>query len=48
MQEGLRALVAEVRATPAIRAVLLTAAGEAFCAGADLAGNAIPAPGQAT
>jgi 2-(1,2-epoxy-1,2-dihydrophenyl)acetyl-CoA isomerase len=43
MQEGLRALVAHVRATPAIRSVLLTAAGEAFCAGADLAGNAIPA-----
>jgi 2-(1,2-epoxy-1,2-dihydrophenyl)acetyl-CoA isomerase len=34
-----------VRATPAIRAVLLTAAGDAFCAGADLAGNAIP-PGD--
>lgn len=42
MQDGLRHLIAEVRATPAIRAVLLTAAGEAFCAGADLAGNAIP------
>jgi 2-(1,2-epoxy-1,2-dihydrophenyl)acetyl-CoA isomerase len=43
MQHGLRAVIDEVRATPAIRAVLLTAAGEAFCAGADLAGNAIPA-----
>lgn len=41
MQQGLRALIDEVRATPAIRAVLLTAAGDAFCAGADLAG-AIP------
>jgi len=43
MQHGLRDVIAHVRATPAIRAVLLTGAGEAFCAGADLAGNAIPA-----
>jgi len=43
MQLGLRALIDQVRDTPAIRAVLLTAAGNAFCAGADLAGNAIPA-----
>jgi 2-(1,2-epoxy-1,2-dihydrophenyl)acetyl-CoA isomerase len=42
MQTGLRALVAQVAATPQIRAVLLTASGNAFCAGADLAGNAIP------
>jgi 2-(1,2-epoxy-1,2-dihydrophenyl)acetyl-CoA isomerase len=42
MQNGLRTLLDEVRRTPAIRAVLLTAAGDAFCAGADLAGNAIP------
>jgi 2-(1,2-epoxy-1,2-dihydrophenyl)acetyl-CoA isomerase len=45
MQLGLGTLLAQVRDTPAIRAVLLTAAGEAFCAGADLAGNAIP-PGD--
>src|SRR3954468_6013003 len=42
MQNGLRALVGEVASTPQIRAVLLTATGNAFCAGADLAGNAIP------
>lgn len=42
MQQGLRALIDEVRVTPAIRAVLLTGEGSAFCAGADLAGNAIP------
>ena len=42
MQQGLRALIDEVGASPDIRAVLLTAAGNAFCAGADLAGNAIP------
>jgi 2-(1,2-epoxy-1,2-dihydrophenyl)acetyl-CoA isomerase len=42
MQHGLRAVIDEIRTTPPIRAVLLTAAGEAFCAGADLAGNAIP------
>jgi 2-(1,2-epoxy-1,2-dihydrophenyl)acetyl-CoA isomerase len=42
MQHGLRRVIDEIRATPSIRAVLLTAAGEAFCAGADLAGNAIP------
>jgi 2-(1,2-epoxy-1,2-dihydrophenyl)acetyl-CoA isomerase len=42
MQHGLRCVIDEIRATPSIRAVLLTAAGEAFCAGADLAGNAIP------
>ncbi|RYZ12877.1 MAG: enoyl-CoA hydratase [Comamonadaceae bacterium] len=42
MQHGLRDAMAEVRGTPSIRAVLLTAAGDAFCAGADLAGNAIP------
>jgi 2-(1,2-epoxy-1,2-dihydrophenyl)acetyl-CoA isomerase len=45
MQDGLRVLIDEVRATPSIRAVLLTATGDAFCAGADLAGNAIP-PGN--
>lgn len=45
MQEGLHVLIEQVRATPSIRALLLTAAGEAFCAGADLAGNAIP-PGD--
>lgn len=43
MQQGLGTLIDELGATPAIRAVLLTAAGNAFCAGADLAGNAIPA-----
>jgi 2-(1,2-epoxy-1,2-dihydrophenyl)acetyl-CoA isomerase len=43
MQDGLRAFVAEVRATPQVRALLVTATGSAFCAGADLAGNAIPA-----
>lgn len=42
MQQGLAALIQEVRATPSIRAVLLTAAGDAFCAGGDLAGG-IPA-----
>lgn len=41
MQHGLRDALAQVRATPAVRAVLLTAAGDAFCAGADLSG-AIP------
>ncbi|TFZ02709.1 enoyl-CoA hydratase [Ramlibacter henchirensis] len=45
MQEGLGRLLQQVRETPDIRAVLLTAAGDAFCAGADLAGNAIP-PGD--
>lgn len=54
MQHGLRVLIDEVRSTRSIRAVLLTASGDAFCAGADLAGNAIPegdehlARGQAT
>ena len=43
MQESLRAVIDDIRETPSIRAVLLTAVGEAFCAGADLAGNAIPA-----
>lgn len=43
MQHGLRALVDEVAAAPQVRAVLLTATGNAFCAGADLAGDAIPA-----
>ncbi len=46
MQEGLAKLLAEVRADTSIGALLLTAEGGAFCAGADLAGNAIPA-GQA-
>lgn len=41
MQHGLRDLLAQVHATPGIRSVLLTAAGNAFCAGADLNG-AIP------
>lgn len=45
MQEGLVALIAEVRRSPGIRAVLLTAAGNAFCAGADLVSNGIP-PGD--
>lgn len=39
MQEGLLALMAQVRDTPSIRCVVLTGAGEAFCAGADLAGG---------
>ncbi len=43
MQHGLRDRIAEVREDASIGAVLLTAAGDAFCAGADLAGNAIPA-----
>lgn len=42
MQRGLAALIQQVHATPSIRAVLLTAAGDAFCAGGDLAGG-IPA-----
>ncbi|RYY99228.1 MAG: enoyl-CoA hydratase [Comamonadaceae bacterium] len=41
MQHGLRDALAEIRETSAVRAVLLTAAGTAFCAGADL-GGAIP------
>ncbi len=43
MQYRLRQLLAEVREDASVRALLLTAAGDAFCAGADLAGNAIPA-----
>lgn len=39
MQHGLRDALAEVGATPGIRALLLTAAGDAFCAGADLNGS---------
>lgn len=39
MQQGLAAIIRHVQATPAIRAVLLTAAGDAFCAGGDLAGG---------
>lgn len=42
MQRGLAALIQQVHATPSIRAVLLTAAGDAFCAGGDLSGG-IPA-----
>jgi 2-(1,2-epoxy-1,2-dihydrophenyl)acetyl-CoA isomerase len=42
MQRGLAALIQQVHATPSIRAVLLTAAGEAFCAGGDLAGGIPP------
>lgn len=42
MQHGLLSFVGELRTARDVRAVLLTAAGEAFCAGADLAGNAIP------
>jgi len=42
MQRGLAALIQQVHATPSIRAVLLTAVGDAFCAGGDLAGG-IPA-----
>lgn len=45
MQEGLRELLAQLRSATDVRAVLLTAAGDAFCAGADLAGNTIP-PGS--
>jgi 2-(1,2-epoxy-1,2-dihydrophenyl)acetyl-CoA isomerase len=41
MQHGLRDLLAEVRENAGIRALLLTASGTAFCAGADLNG-AIP------
>ena len=43
MQHGLLAILHELREDASLRAVLLTAAGNAFCAGADLAGNAIPA-----
>lgn len=43
MQHGLHRFVDELRTARDVGAVLLTAAGEAFCAGADLAGNAIPA-----
>lgn len=42
MREYLRDLFASIRADPAVRAVLITANGRAFCAGADvqeLAGN---------
>jgi 2-(1,2-epoxy-1,2-dihydrophenyl)acetyl-CoA isomerase len=42
MQRGLAELIQQVHATPSIRAVLLTAAGDAFCAGGDLA-SGIPA-----
>ncbi|MBC5767071.1 enoyl-CoA hydratase-related protein [Ramlibacter albus] len=43
MQHGLLAIIHELREDKSVRAVLLTASGNAFCAGADLAGNAIPA-----
>jgi len=43
MQQGLRTVVDALRTDASARAVLLTASGNAFCAGADLAGNAIPA-----
>ena len=43
MQQRLGDLLAEVREDSSIGALLLTAEGNAFCAGADLAGNAIPA-----
>lgn len=46
MQHGLRDLLAQVREDASVGALLLTAAGDAFCAGADLAGNAIPAGQQ--
>lgn len=39
MQEGLRRCLADLRETGSVRAVVLTAAGDAFCAGADLAGG---------
>jgi 2-(1,2-epoxy-1,2-dihydrophenyl)acetyl-CoA isomerase len=39
MQRGLAALIQQVHVTPSIRSVLLTAAGDAFCAGGDLAGG---------
>ncbi len=41
--DELSAVAAAIDADPAIRAVLLTGAGRAFCAGADLAGGAIAA-----
>jgi len=43
MQQGLRTVIDALRTDASTRAVLLTAAGDAFCAGADLAANAIPA-----
>lgn len=46
MQRGLAALIQQVHATPSIRAVLLTAAGDAFCAGGDLAGGIPGGDGQ--
>ncbi|MHC0433650.1 enoyl-CoA hydratase/isomerase family protein [Streptomyces sp. O3] len=45
-RERLIALLAEASADPGIRAVVITATGKAFCAGADLRGTPAPAPAE--
>ena len=42
LQQGLRELLARVREDSAVRAMVLTASGTAFCVGADLA-DLVPA-----
>lgn len=44
-RERVIALLAEASADPAVRAVVITATGKGFCAGADLRGAPEPAPG---
>jgi 2-(1,2-epoxy-1,2-dihydrophenyl)acetyl-CoA isomerase len=46
MHEALRRALADAEADEATRAVLITGAGRAFCAGQDLAGDVAPAPGK--
>ncbi len=47
MQERLRERIAEVRNDTAVRALLITGAGKAFCVGADLSTSGPMAPGSA-
>lgn len=42
LQEDTRAACAEVEADDSLRVMVLTGAGRAFCAGADLGGSAAP------